>query len=624
MKFTRNCFIHSSRNGSILRSEPILKGTIRTAFLTGVIAVALSLGIIGTIQAQRGDSAQSHHLFLSFIAGTGNAPESDIQQYEDSSPMVVQTEEVEPTESALLTKARTEGKVRILVGLALPDISFQGEDGLGDAAVAVQRAAIATAQQGLVDTLANHDANIYTSYVTMPYLALEADESALNTLSQSPLVIDIQEDIEYTTMLDSSTEVIGAPAAWTSGFKGAGQAVVIIDTGIDANHPFFGNRVVAEACFSSAGISLCPDGQPRQTGPGSADATTSNCNGGSLCNHGTHVAGIAAGSSSTFNGVAPEADIIAIQVFSRAEDPENCPTGCLGASTSDINSALEYTYLNLSGQHDIASVNMSLGGFFVYDDQSLCDSLNSSTKIQIDNLRSVDIATVIASGNWGQKAAISSPACISSAIAVGATTNNDTVAGFSNMHDMVELLAPGVNINSAVPGGTYQRFSGTSMAAPHVAGAWALLKGASPSASVNEVLDNLQNSGVLVSDTRTGGSFTKPRIQLDAALDIPELTATPTTPTPTPSRTPTSTPTPTPTVVESGRPDLTIQSVELDSECNATITFTNIGVVDTPSLSYIEAFFHRGRSGWQLSSGRVGTVAGTRGTLDIPFPANGF
>jgi len=64
-----------------------------------------------------------------------------------------------------------------------------------------------------------------------------------------------------------------------------------------------------------------------------------------------------------------------------------------------------------------------------------------------------------------------------------------------------------------------------------------------------------------------------------------------------------------------GLPDLEPQSVELDSECNATITFANIGTGDTPNLSYIEAFFHRGRYGWQLPPGSVGTTAGTRGYL---------
>lgn len=69
----------------------------------------------------------------------------------------------------------------------------------------------------------------------------------------------------------------------------------------------------------------------------------------------------------------------------------------------------------------------------------------------------------------------------------------------------LSLLAPGESINSSVPGGGFAFFNGTSMAAPHVAGAWALLKQQTPSASVNTLLSNLQSTGLGVTDTRVAG-----------------------------------------------------------------------------------------------------------------------
>ena len=120
----------------------------------------------------------------------------------------------------------------------------------------------------------------------------------------------------------------------------------------------------------------------------------------------------------------------------------------------------------------------------------------------IDLLRSAGIATVIASGNNGWTDSISAPACISTAIAVGSTTKADAISSFSNMGPQVHLLAPGSSINSSVPGNQFGVASGTSMAAPHVAGAWAIMKQKKPAATVSGVLEAFQNTGTLVTDGR--------------------------------------------------------------------------------------------------------------------------
>src|SRR5207249_7366879 len=97
-------------------------------------------------------------------------------------------------------------------------------------------------------------------------------------------------------------------------------------------------------------------------------------------------------------------------------------------------------------------------------DQAACDSDNAGVKAAIDQLRSVGIATVIASGNEALTGAMDAPGCISTAVAVGSvnTGAGDTgsfptgqVSSFSNSTGMVDLLAPGYLINSSVPGGLF-------------------------------------------------------------------------------------------------------------------------------------------------------------------------
>jgi subtilisin family serine protease len=227
------------------------------------------------------------------------------------------------------------------------------------------------------------------------------------------------------------------------------------------------------------------------------------------CEHGTHVAGIAAGRGSDFSGVAPDADIIAVQVFSRFTGPAcGGQSECVASFTSDQIRALDYVLQQASALH-VASANMSLGGG---RSTTACDT--DLTKPVIDQLRAAGVAVAIASGNNGFRDSVSFPGCISTAVTVGATSKQDEVASFSNCGPQVDLHAPGVTINSSVPGGRFASFSGTSMATPHVAGAFAALRSLHPNASVDDIENALKSTGL-----NTGG---RPRIRLlDAHNALP-------------------------------------------------------------------------------------------------------
>ncbi len=428
------------------------------------------------------------------------------------------------TVNRLLTDAREKGSVRIIVGVKLAE-SFSPEgDFTDDARKEQQRAEIRQTQDTLLGQIGKFAIADVKQFEFIPFFALEIDSAGLEFLIDSPIVLSITEDALADPTLAESTAIIGAPAAWSAGATGQNWAVAILDTGVFKTHQFLNGKVVSEACYSTNDApngrsSLCPNGVSATTAVNSGlpcDSTFTSCD------HGTHVAGIAAGrnGSGGINGVGKDADIIAIQVFTRIE---NCNNGqaCIRTFSSDYIRALERVY-TLRNTFNIASVNMSFGGGSY---ATHCDADLAAVKAAIDNLRSEKIASVIASGNDDSTNAISGPACISTAISVGSTEDGnanqvDTVSGFSNSASILDLLAPGNLIRSSGVNGnaSYVNKGGTSMAAPHVAGAWAVLRDRVPNASVSDVLNSLTQTGVPITDTRNGVNRVKPRIQIDQAL----------------------------------------------------------------------------------------------------------
>jgi subtilisin family serine protease len=383
-----------------------------------------------------------------------------------------------------------------------------------------QRELIKLAQANLLDEMIGYDPQSIKLYEYIPYLAVRVNPAGLAWLNGSDNVIDIEEDLISRVDLAESVKLIGGPEAWAAGYGGAGQTIAIVDTGVDKDHPLLKGKVVAEACYSTnfptfGATSICAGGTESLTISNSGLPCKSEIAG---CEHGTHVAGIAAGRGSSFSGVARDAEIISIQIYSRLEGPAYCGPNvseCIGAFDSDLLRALEHVY-QLQSLQSIAAVNLSLGsGRF----NIACDAQMPATKAAIDLLRGAGIATVTSSGNSSYSNAISNPACISSTISVGSTTGNynqpERVSTFSNSSFLLSLLAPGEKITSSIPGG-YKALSGTSMAAPHVAGAFAIARQRVPNASVSEILKALTSTGVAIRDPRN--NIVKSRIQINAAL----------------------------------------------------------------------------------------------------------
>jgi len=469
----------------------------------------------------------------------------------------------------LQLKASTEGKIRVIVKLDVQDIhklqdrsrQFKtpapGFSGVWGGASADQALSdqIANTAESVKMGLAGTNYRVFRVYKSIPYMAMEVTSEALSALELIPEVVDIAEDkamplsdpvptekmkgngeaptpsgLERHT-LNNTVNIVGASNAWSMGYTGSGWYVAILDTGIRKTHEMFTGKTIAEACYAQGQTSGdaagdCPNGLTTMIGPGAAAHYSSTAD--AAYDHGTHVAGIATGHSATLSGIAKDANIIAVQVFSKFDATACGGSPCVMSYNSDCLAGLDYVY-SIRGSYSIAAVNMSLGGGQYYDAAS-CDAAQAARKTAIDNLRSAGIASAISSGNNGYCDSMGAPGCISTAVSVGASDDADVEPWFNNWHPtMLKLFAPGVSINSSVGDSdtSYESWNGTSMAAPHVAGAWALIKQAVPDGSVTDILAALQTTGFGIFSECDSNTVAIPRIQVDAAINLLKPSRTP-------------------------------------------------------------------------------------------------
>jgi uncharacterized repeat protein (TIGR01451 family) len=292
--------------------------------------------------------------------------------------------------------------------------------------------------------------------------------------------------------------LINQPLSYKLDRQGTGNNVLVIDNGIDYTKEAFGScTAIGSPSSCKVIVSIDKVTSNRFTGP--REVST-------IHDHGTNVAG-------TVLGVASASKIISINVFDTLDR----------AYSNDIIAAIDWGIDN-QNNYNIAAISLSLGGLDKFD--SPCNRDWSASAIT--NAKNAGISVVAAAGNNGYIDGLSSPACAPDAVSVGAvydsslggitwgtgctdaTTAADKVVCFSNSASFLTLLAPGVMITSA--GIT---MSGTSQAAPHVAGAIAVLRAAFPSETVTQIQSRLINSRV-PRVTRNNLSF--PRLDLLQAL----------------------------------------------------------------------------------------------------------
>jgi subtilisin family serine protease len=376
---------------------------------------------------------------------------------------------------------------------------------LQDAVVASEsghaRVVVTTAPGTDVDAvhaaLAGSDSTVLSELTSVPAAVAEVDAAGLEALLADPSVQTVNLDRAGGLALDVSTGIIdsdrlNAAGVLGNGYEGARGGryeVVVVDTGVDRQHRAFTGRIISEACFSIG--AWCPNHQQQQVGRGAG----AECTWSPDCIHGTHVAGTAAGAwyRGGHEGVARGAGIVSIQVGNRAP----CGTGfCWQFFTSDLDRAFDHVLRLVNRGRKIASINLSLGTFALFSSAASCASAFPVTHQLTTRLARAGVAVVAAAGNSFSRGPLSAPACLPNVYAVSASDDFDQPADFSNRGTMTDFWAPGVFIVAPVPGRTAKAsLSGTSMASPHVAGAFALLRECPGNGGAGAVAKDLRATG---------------------------------------------------------------------------------------------------------------------------------
>ncbi len=392
---------------------------------------------------------------------------------------------------------RARGAARVVVALVEPPALQKQATNLP-----ALRAETARLQDAVLATLRAEDFEAALRFEAVPALAGTVRSAAgLAVLEAHPGVLRVDLDVGGGGGLDTSVPLVRANAWHDQGVTGAGVVVAVLDSGLDTDHDDLGDDLIHQACFLDFGGSgRCPNGNTRQLGTGAAEDDHG---------HGTNVTGIiTAGGVRSSAGVAPDAEVVALKVL----DGTNS-----FAFFSEIVAALDYLIAN--PQLGVRVINMSLGTNALFS--GTCDNAASFTiagSRAINTLRANGILAFASSMNNGNKGQMAVPACLRNVLAVGATDDFDSVAGFTNSNNALALMAPGVGIVSTGRGNSTSSFSGTSQAAPHAAGCAALLLEAGAAAMPDQLESILLDSPTAVTDPGNGGAF--PRLDCFSSVAV--------------------------------------------------------------------------------------------------------
>ncbi len=357
------------------------------------------------------------------------------------------------------------------------------------------------------------------------------DANGLAQLATHPDVVGIGVDARGQGHLNVSVPFIGADTAQAMGYTGSGITVAVLDTGIDSDHPDLSDNI-ASGWYHFLN-------QGGNVGPGAEDDN----------GHGTNVSGIITSKGVVAPiGVAPDTDILAIKVL------DSSSSGWV----SDWVAGVDYVVANQTAHFPLAAINMSLGTFSLFS-ECPCDNEDFWTQAlhaSIQAAKTAGIPTFASSGNNGSCSSMSSPACLSSAVAVAAVydqnlgrepnsgtyqsnfgsswpacfddpTFGDLVTCFSNRSLCNELAAPGRAITAPGLGGGTSTFTGTSQAAPHCTGVAALMwqkcSEAFVSLPATDLIQTLHSTGVPTTDP-CGGAVNPVRIDAVAAVNATCIT----------------------------------------------------------------------------------------------------
>lgn len=326
----------------------------------------------------------------------------------------------------------------------------------------------------------------------------EINSEGLNKLIKNTNVGSIYYDSIGTVALDTSVSLIDVkPYVWNLGYTGDGIKVCIIDSGIDTDHASLSSNIVDEYCY--CGDNCCPDSTYEDT---SAEDDYG---------HGTHVAGIVASQDSTYKGVAYDADLYIVKITNSIGD----------FYFSDLASAI-----TKCEDWGVDIITMSLQDRLNHPGGSSCPT---SVDTQVDSAYNSGIFLVAASGNQGYFTGIGYPACSPNVVSVGAVTDSDKFANYSNRDgDLLDILAPGGNVqgdgscigricSTQITGG-FTGMTGTSQAAPHIAGVAALLLERDSTLTPSEIKSTLTGeTEVFIWDFKSQSDY--PRVNASSAID---------------------------------------------------------------------------------------------------------